>query len=642
MATVVDALVVTLGLDSSNFVAGQDKARKEITTTKEVEKKRSEASVAGSKEMERAASGVVNAYARVRNEILALFGVLLAGKGLKQFLADLNSSDAAMGYTAKSIGIATKELAAWQKVAENTGGSAQGISNALGNISQKLAEAKIGKLDEGFSSALDSIGVTAVDVRTGHYKSPNELAKEIGEKLNNRSMPDAIAKGAQLGIDAQTVQVIRRSQAEMNRLLQEQKSRGLPDDADAKRAQELANTFRNIKTDIEQIFREFEEVFFPDLEKQLKSFDDYLKAHKEEWKAYFKEVEERIAAMIAPINEVAKALGGWNVVMEGFLLFWVGEKFTKMLGGMALMRGNIVGLALALGTLALTDETFDKWIYAHIPGASWLGDLLADLFGIKGGQNNPFVGPDNAPLTGPKQNLQGQDRNLSFLEKHPDNWGDLVNWGHVGNNLQKGWRWLTGKSPVSNTVPNEGKALLDAIAVGEHNDKDGPYSDDLNPQSGARGRYQFLASTWAEVSKQTGLTEWTPENQDRNAWFYAQQMYRKNTGRDLSTDLKGGVFIGSGLNKTWTSLPGGAEHNAATDGFNQRLWHNLQLQAPAVVTPLPTPANRNQQQPTPGNNITIGDVHIHSNAKDATQLAQDFKNEVQRRMFAMQLNRGLA
>jgi hypothetical protein len=69
-----------------------------------------------------------------------------------------------------------------------------------------------------------------------------------------------------------------------------------------------------------------------------------------------------------------------------------------------------------------------------------------------------------------------------------------------------------------------------------------------------------VKTTWDGLRKRhPDLTDFSPENQDKAAWYLAQENYKRASGKDLLTALKDGTFKPSFLAKTWTSLPGGSE-----------------------------------------------------------------------------------
>lgn len=146
-------------------------------------------------------------------------------------------------------------------------------------------------------------------------------------------------------------------------------------------------------------------------------------------------------------------------------------------------------------------------------------------------------------------------------------------------------------STADTTLPAYQRAFLDTVSHYESRGKGQGYdtlvgggriaSLDRHPNvvglttelggSTAAGRYQFLGSTWNSTVKQYNaanpdrpITDFSPQAQDRAAYFLAQQNYRTRTnGRDLDTDLKNKEYGyiryglgGWGRNTTWQGFQG--------------------------------------------------------------------------------------
>lgn len=118
-------------------------------------------------------------------------------------------------------------------------------------------------------------------------------------------------------------------------------------------------------------------------------------------------------------------------------------------------------------------------------------------------------------------------------------------------------------------LPREAYALLGTIAGTEAPDyqtinggeKFADFSDHPRRKGGggkstAAGRYQYVQATWDRVAAANGFTDFSPANQDRGAWWLAQQDYKSNTGRDLMADLQAGNYaeVRKGLGSTWEGI----------------------------------------------------------------------------------------
>ena len=93
---------------------------------------------------------------------------------------------------------------------------------------------------------------------------------------------------------------------------------------------------------------------------------------------------------------------------------------------------------------------------------------------------------------------------------------------------------------ASKGLPPEEAAFLDTLGTGET--PRGSYSNRSGDPGGLGGRYQFLLSTWNKEASKAGVDpkDFSPENQDKVAWFYASEEVKRRTGQDLMSLLKSG------------------------------------------------------------------------------------------------------
>lgn len=158
------------------------------------------------------------------------------------------------------------------------------------------------------------------------------------------------------------------------------------------------------------------------------------------------------------------------------------------------------------------------------------------------------------------------------------------------------------KATEKDFLPKEARALLDTISApglegADYNrivGKGGTFSDfSKHPNkvgittaqgpSTAAGRYQITATTWKELqANHPDLTDFSPVNQDKAAWYLAQERYAKATGgRNLEEDLKSKdpkiiQGISNALSGTWSSLQGGVHQGKAAGNFSRMYAENLQ------------------------------------------------------------------
>ena len=95
MATVIDSLVVLLGLDASNYKKGREQAQKETGET--------------ARKVQAAADDISKSLLDVGKSVATLFLGFETASGFGKWLANLNSGEAALGRTAANIGMSAHE-----------------------------------------------------------------------------------------------------------------------------------------------------------------------------------------------------------------------------------------------------------------------------------------------------------------------------------------------------------------------------------------------------------------------------------------------------------------------------------------------------------------------------------------------------
>ena len=215
MATIIDSLLVKLGLDSSEFAAGKNKVDKGLKDTG------NEAEKAGAKLKKTGKDGAegFNEVAKSATKFLAIIGGTVA---IKRFVSDMIESNAALDRFSKNLGSNVETVTAWGNAAEVAGGSASGLQNTM----SMLGKAQTQLMLTGESSLipyLSALGVSMAD-STGKARPLNDMLMDIGQSLLART-PDrqtAFNMGQMMGIDADTLNLILRERKEVEALLKQQ------------------------------------------------------------------------------------------------------------------------------------------------------------------------------------------------------------------------------------------------------------------------------------------------------------------------------------------------------------------------------------------------------------------------------------
>lgn len=199
-ATVIDALLVTLGLDTSQFRKGQQKVSDDL-------KKQREDAKNTAKEMAEQGKKAASFFSSIKTELLALTGVTVTAGGLMSFVKSTTSGLMDLSIQSKALGLSARELDGWSKSAEAAGSSAEKISASLQGFQGAIQGARVGD----YSSSIFG-GLAQLNALTGQNfdvwgQDASSLAKTSLDALRKISDPNLRRQvGLSLGFDDATLQ----------------------------------------------------------------------------------------------------------------------------------------------------------------------------------------------------------------------------------------------------------------------------------------------------------------------------------------------------------------------------------------------------------------------------------------------------
>lgn len=348
MATVLDALVVTLGLDPRKFTEGQK-------TALEAFKKTQEQSTRTAKEMEERGKQAAQFFSKVRNEVIALGAALLGAAGLEQFISRMTRADAATGRMAKNLGVSVRDLSEWQHAAERMGGSAEATSGSIKGLVTEFQRMSL----TGDSEILRPLALAGVDMaRFVDQATPaTEKLLLLSDAFHKLPRQRALFLGAQIGLDEGTMNVLL---GDARKLLEIERQHGVTTEKDAAAAIKLANAWHDLSRTFTDAGEKMLTALTPALGDLMTELAAYVDVHKDEITQWAKDlaewiknidwpaVKQGLSDFVTGANKAAEAVGGWVRVAEILLGLWVGSKFLAMMANI-----GAIGAALSTGPVAL-------------------------------------------------------------------------------------------------------------------------------------------------------------------------------------------------------------------------------------------------------------------------------------------------
>jgi hypothetical protein len=608
--TIIDALLVTLGLDASAFDKGAEKAiqaqkkiegaaaegaattekqekkteaeRKKRTTQQgkeqaDLEKKDKDAREKRGKDVEAKAKQAAQGFSKIRNEALALFSVFTAGVGIKSFIENAISAAAGLDRMSANLGMSAEKLAEYQLANERAGGSVGGMTEQLKDASTELAKfSKLGMGSEKMTELFRWAGMAGVKINFDDLKTGTDVMLARANVLKALSDIDparALVAASAMGVSEDTFNLLKQGsaavieQAEAQSKLAGEMARNAPG----------AEAFRKKWNDVSHEFQAMAIQVLPKLIPYLERFAN--------WVINIIPGVERFAGKV---DKVVESMGGWSNV----LIALGALKLLSMTSGLIGLGQALVGVGTALGLIG---------------GAAGVA-ALATLTGI-------------GLLTASAGLNKGEDAELARRRKLAPTIDGPAGAGKSGAGMPRGMR---------NNNPGNieyGTFAKKHGATGT----DGRFAIFPTMEAGQAAMQALLGGYLGGGHNTVGkvINRWAPGFENNTAAYVAAVSKQIGVGPDQK------------LNDS--HLPALAE--AISRHENGAAWGRRNAEAAANM---PMGAAAAQRGTAGGSNSTsttdvrVGQITVNTQATDADGIAKSIGSAVSQYGFAAQMNTGMA
>ena len=224
MATIIDALVVTLKLDKGKFSNDAKKATTESDRLAAAIDDLTAAIKGQGDETKKAKKKQDDFTKSVNNGIKAVgafFTTILVSSGLSKLISEVGRTNDQLYFLSKNLGMSATEIKKWQNMAEMSGGSADGMAASMSNLSKSLWDlVTIG--DSSVLPYFNALNVGVVD-SGGKLRDLDAILLDVAGSLSGMSRPQAYNIAKNMGFDEGTINTLLQGRDAMQEMLDTQR-----------------------------------------------------------------------------------------------------------------------------------------------------------------------------------------------------------------------------------------------------------------------------------------------------------------------------------------------------------------------------------------------------------------------------------
>lgn len=606
MPTIIDSLIVTLGLDSKSLEAKSGSAGKTLKGLEEQGAK-TEKNVKKLGDTSKSAASGVDTLAKSLGSFLAIIGGTVA---LRAFIEDTISSNAALDRFSKNLGLSVTTVSAWGNAVEELGGNAKGLQGSMDMLSKAQTELRL----TGQSSLIpyfSALGVSLATV-TGQAKPVDEILLDLADRFGKMDRTTANNMGRMMGLDQDTLNLLLKGRTEVELTIKRQKEYTAVTKAQAEESSKLQKSMVDVRQSFAATGRELLQSAAPALEKffgLLKGLGDWIAANKEVVTDFLTVMAIGVGALALAFLPIDAAVVSVLALAAGIALLWQDYQTWKR-GGDSLIDWEKwkVGIDKAtelMDGLAEKAKAAFKVVQKSVEGA------VNALNGNWAAASNSFNEAAGVPLTKSGGSLGKLFFGQAYKPKTTTNAPQTGNAAAMQKYFQdRGWSPSQAAGIVANLMSESGGR---SNAVG---DKGSAY----------------------------GVAQWHKDRQANFAKFAGHDIKFSTLDEQLSFvnhELRSGTEMGAGR------ALGGATDAASAGSIVSRLYERpadasgeASRRGSLAASLAGYGGGGGGSNTDKSVSVTTGDINIHTAATDATGISKDISKALNFQ-FISQANTGL-
>jgi hypothetical protein len=209
MATVIDSLLIELGLDASSFDKSQKKA---VDSLKKFEDQANKAN----KQNQKGAKDSAESFDKVTESVMKLGVAIFGVAGLKNLITSVTQTNTQLNRQSNMLGMNVNSLQAWGQAVKAMGGNAEDFASSMQNMEGGLTAFSLGLGGEEVFTGLTRLGV---GLKNGKIDLL-ELSKALIKVKEEKGIQAALALSAPL-MGADTFYLLTQSTEKTKALIEQ-------------------------------------------------------------------------------------------------------------------------------------------------------------------------------------------------------------------------------------------------------------------------------------------------------------------------------------------------------------------------------------------------------------------------------------